>query len=178
MSKLKQKARKTLGAAKALPSEDVPASEVVRNAILALDQSGRLTADRVVSAASDPGSPLHDHFEWDDEKAGHAYRLEQARRLIRSVQVVVTIEDRAISTVHYVRDPLAAEEQGYVSVDRLRSEPESARAMLRMEFARAIGCLKRAEDLADALGLKREVASVTKQAERVRRRVDVVAPAS
>lgn len=107
--------------------------------------------------------------------AAHQFRLDQARALIRSVMVQVTTENRTVSTVHYVRDPAAGDEQGYVSVDRLRSEPENALALIRLEFARAETCLRRAEDLADALGCKAEVAGVSKKLARARKRVEAAA---
>lgn len=44
---------------------------------------GMLRPADVVAAAEPDDSPLHDHFEWDDSKAGAAYRLWQARTLIR-----------------------------------------------------------------------------------------------
>jgi hypothetical protein len=53
------------------------------------DRDGKLTPEQVVAEAADSSSPLHDKFEWDDAVAGHLYRLEQARGLIRKVQVVV-----------------------------------------------------------------------------------------
>ena len=33
--------------------------------------------------AMDESHPAHDDFEWDDDKAAYAYRLEQARRIIK-----------------------------------------------------------------------------------------------
>ena len=152
----------------------VQVDEAIRRALLAIeDGEGRLTPAAVVAAAENPDSPLHPRFEWDDSKAAHAFRLEQARRLIRGVQVVITTEDRVISTVHYVHDPRVGEdEQGYVSLSQLRSEPGNARAMLRVEFARAAACLRRAEDLADALGLRREVAAAARKVEAVRRKIE------
>jgi hypothetical protein len=56
--------------------------------LLKLRKNGLLTPEVVVNAAEPVSSPLHPHFEWDDSKAGHQYRLEQARQLIR-VQVTV-----------------------------------------------------------------------------------------
>lgn len=43
----------------------------------------------VVAAAKPVSSPLHSKFEWDDTRAGHLYRLDQARWLIRLVVVEV-----------------------------------------------------------------------------------------
>src|SRR5690348_5499317 len=49
--------------------------------------AGELTPDVVVEAARNPRNVLHKHFEWDDQKAAEAFRLDQARCLIRSVVV-------------------------------------------------------------------------------------------
>jgi hypothetical protein len=84
-------------------------------------RAGTITPDAVVHAAEVPTNPLHGYFEWDDSKAGHAYRVDQARNLIRSVKVQVTVEDRVLSTVCYVRDPsVPGDEQGYITIKRLR----------------------------------------------------------
>lgn len=52
-------------------------------------RGGVLRPADVVDFAKDASTALHKCFEWDDEKAGHEYRLEQARRLIRCVVEVV-----------------------------------------------------------------------------------------
>lgn len=49
---------------------------------------GALTSEAVVAAASPEAAPLHPAFEWDDSVAGLEYRLIQARKLIRAVQIV------------------------------------------------------------------------------------------
>jgi len=51
------------------------------------ERDGILFPKAVVDFARDPGTNLHEHFEWDDAKAGYGYRLWQARQLI-SVQVL------------------------------------------------------------------------------------------
>lgn len=48
-----------------------------------------LEPEAVVQQAADPECILHAGFEWDDSKAAHAHRLQQARLIIRSVQVVI-----------------------------------------------------------------------------------------
>jgi hypothetical protein len=47
------------------------------------EERGELTPSIVVEEAEDEESPLHDRFEWDNDKAAHEYRLAQARTLIR-----------------------------------------------------------------------------------------------
>lgn len=49
---------------------------------------GALTADNVVRDARPAKSPLHPFFEWDNRKAGHQYRLGQARHLIRCIDII------------------------------------------------------------------------------------------
>jgi hypothetical protein len=54
---------------------------------IAKSNKGELTPPAVVDAARDKKSPLHRHFEWDDNVAANKYRLDQARSLIRSIHV-------------------------------------------------------------------------------------------
>lgn len=44
--------------------------------------SGKLTPEIVLKEAKPESSPLHDEFTWDNSRAGHLYRLEQAKQLI------------------------------------------------------------------------------------------------
>jgi len=50
---------------------------------IADSNDGVLECQAVVERARDKKSALHSWFEWDDEKAGEAYRLQQARQLVR-----------------------------------------------------------------------------------------------
>lgn len=54
---------------------------------------GKLTPRVALDAAKAPRHPLHKHFEWDDEKAANAHRLDQARSLIRSICIVSTTDN-------------------------------------------------------------------------------------
>jgi hypothetical protein len=47
------------------------------------------TAERLLEVASDPKSPIHGQFEWDDSRAAKQYRLVQARVMIASLNVEV-----------------------------------------------------------------------------------------
>lgn len=50
---------------------------------------GLLRPKDVVSFAADPETALHGKFTWDDEEAGHNYRLWQARTLIRCTVIML-----------------------------------------------------------------------------------------
>jgi hypothetical protein len=45
------------------------------------ENSGRLRPDDVVEDARDPRSPMHPHFEWDNNVAADKHRLNQAREI-------------------------------------------------------------------------------------------------
>ena len=55
-----------------------------------------MTATAVVDAARPSGSQLHRYFEWDDIKAAESWRHEQARHLLRSIEVQIEIRDQGI----------------------------------------------------------------------------------
>lgn len=131
-----------------------------RLAQLAID--GHLTAEAVVSDAANPKSPLHSRFEWDNSKAAHEHRLEQARALIRSVRVEVQTERRVVSVVRYVRDPAAGKVQGYVETLRLRDEKALALEAIRNEARRVVAALERMQDVADVLGMNDEIEDIIK----------------
>lgn len=55
---------------------------------------GELTPKDILDDARNDNSPLHSFFEWDDGEAAEAYRLQQARGLIRAVVAVYVHDDR------------------------------------------------------------------------------------
>lgn len=126
-------------------------------AIRALEQSGRLTAQRLVDAARNPRHPMHRDFAWNNEIAGEAYRLDQARTLIAQVRVVITTSTRKLVAPAYVRDIEAAPLQGYVATAVLKNEREAAEELLLYETARLQAQLERVREIAAALSLESEL---------------------
>jgi hypothetical protein len=53
------------------------------------ESDGVLDAVDVVVDARQATSPLHHCFEWDDKRAAHEHRVDQAKQLIKAVTVVV-----------------------------------------------------------------------------------------
>jgi hypothetical protein len=136
---------------------------------------GRVTPDAVLADAQNAKSPLHDQFEWDDTVAARQYRLQQARELIRSVKVEITTNTKTVSTVRYVRDPSAGEEQGYVEVAKLRDDRSLAAEALAAEVRQANALVARARSLAAALGLDAEIEMVSESVETLQARLREVA---
>lgn len=144
----------------------------VRAAIAELEQRGRLSPADVVETARDPSSPLHHCFDWDDTSAAESWRIEQARRLIRSVRVVVVHEDVQVRVPRYVRDTACEpERQGYVTCEQLQREPENARKLLVYEFERASTHVRRAVEIAQGLGLSDEVRQIAASINKLLRQV-------
>jgi hypothetical protein len=117
-----------------------------------------ITPSLLVEEAKNPESVLHHLFEWDDEKAGHAYRLDQARQIITSVKVNIVSETKMISAVSYVRDPrVPGDQQGYVSIETLKTDKDLAKESIKLEFARAYSHLQKAKLHAEVLGMQNQV---------------------
>lgn len=90
---------------------------------------GRLTPNAVVGAARSESHPLHPHFEWDDGVAAEAYRLDQARSIIRIVRVVDDeSKDGTSRAYHSVNDHGGV---AYRSITDIRSSADLQMALLR-----------------------------------------------
>lgn len=88
--------------------------------LLKIEASGKpLDAEVVVEAASDPNSPMHDLFDWDDSSAGHKFRLMQARKYVKEVQVKVEFVSKMEHTVNDQQTALVT------SDDQSVAKPES-----------------------------------------------------
>ena len=98
-------------------------------------KGGRLRPPDVVKASTAPDSPLHPAFEWNDAKAAHQHRLDQARRLIRSVIIVRPDEPQVPAFLHVKVETPSGQERFYQNSDVIVERPD--------EYAAAIRALKR-----------------------------------
>jgi hypothetical protein len=120
-----------------------------------VDPRGKLDPEVVVKAARKKNHPLHDYFEWDAKKAAHAYRIDQARTLIREVKVEVKTSVTQVTAVSYVKDPTSISNQrGYVALHTIKPSSEAAKELIRQEMTRVEGALSRARALAAVLELQ------------------------
>lgn len=125
-----------------------------------MDPQGRVTPRQVVDAARDPSNPLNSHFTWDDSEAAEKHRENEARSLIRTARLQITIETRRFDVQTrvkkvpmFVRDPDSSSgEQGYRHISHLRQDPNASHEAVTAEFARAMAALRRAKKIAVALG--------------------------
>jgi hypothetical protein len=139
---------------------------------LADANGGRLKPQDVVDDARDEASPLHAYFTWDVEKAAAERWLDQARTLIRSVEVTFRTDITVVRAPYFVRDPAAGPKvPGYVAVKALRTESDLAREAIVNEFSRVADLMRRAQNLAKALQLEEEVGALVSQVVELRDRV-------
>ena len=125
---------------------------------------GQLSPEVVLMAASDPASPLHKHFEWDDERAGAAYRIEQARELIRSVRVEITHHRRVLTTVQYVRDErMAPHDSMYLNISQVTAA-DLEEQTVDAEVKRLVALIERSRGIAVQLGREPEFLAAVRAA--------------
>lgn len=119
-----------------------------------LAEQGRLTPEELVNASRDEESPLHGMFEWDDTIAAEKYREVQARKIIRSVEVVLTdspIPQRAFQTVGH---------RTYERIEHVMSD-EQMRRILLQNAKRELDAFKRKYSRLTELSLVFEAISKT-----------------
>jgi hypothetical protein len=88
------------------------------------ERDGKVTPDAVVEAARPKTSPLHSHFQWNNDKAAHEYRLWQARQLI-----AVVVFERAPNDLQRTFTSVVLEKEtssGAVIVERAYVETKKA----------------------------------------------------
>ena len=56
--------------------------------IVEVSAGGRIDPHEVLADAQSPASPLHDYYEWDDEKRAHDARIDDTRQLLQSILII------------------------------------------------------------------------------------------
>lgn len=135
------------------------------------DATGRITASRVVADAKSRTSPLHGLFTWDKSKAAEAHWLATAREIIGSVGYVHNTKHTNVEVSGYVRDTSSGGDQGMISIQALREDPEKARDSLVYTLEVAAGHMRRALNLAGPLGLSGEIDTLLDQIVGVQRTI-------
>ena len=111
----------------ALRNADKLDAQAVGVALQRLRQKdGEIRPERLAEEARDPRHPCHRHFEWDDAKAAAAYRVSQARCLIR----IIRIEHADEFYRAFVSVPRAEGGRSYVSLSDVLGSRELQDALL------------------------------------------------
>lgn len=104
-----------------------------------LSRQGGVTARDVLDAARSTQSPLHPYFEWNDNVAADLFRLEQGRKMLRSIRVRyvdgATNETHEARAFQIVRNaPYEAEARTYKTFQVLHGDSAFAAQMLGSAF--------------------------------------------
>jgi hypothetical protein len=119
-----------------------------------------LQAEPVVSwAKTHPKSELHKQFEWDDRKAGHEYRIWQARRII-AIHITYADGERKFVSLTPDRSRTGG---GYRDVDDVLRD----KALHEIMLADALAQLSRIQAQYDRL---QQLKPVWREVAKVRRR--------
>lgn len=86
--------------------------------------NGRLESADVVEAARPEDAPLHPAFEWDDFKAAEAYRVEQAKYIIRHVDVVMEKKVGEAKPIRAFVSVQRDDDRSYTSTAHALADPE------------------------------------------------------
>lgn len=117
--------------------------------LLRLQNKGELTPADVVQDARNRNSPLHSFFEWDDGAAAEAYRLQQARGLIRSVVAIYVSEEKPAARVRaFVHIP-EKEAPHYRATGQAMSQAKTRKLVLQRAWAELQAWRQRYKDLAE-----------------------------
>jgi len=106
------------------------------------ERNGEVKASVVVQSARPRNSALHQCFQWNDKKAGDEYRLIQARRIIRSYEIVVDGVRQKLVHVPVIKERADTKEGSYkpihvVSKDELDFELALNEALADLRAAKA-----------------------------------------
>lgn len=90
-----------------------------------------LSPEEIVRAAQSVRSPLHPAFEWDDAKAATHYRIDQARKLVSLIDVVLLKPDNSEGAIRAFVSVEAPSGRGYVSTVHALSDPDLRQQVLQ-----------------------------------------------
>lgn len=111
-------------------------------------QNGRLEPQDIVAASRDPEATLHPVFEWDDAVAAEAYRVDQARYVIRSLVVQISKAPDAPPVRAFVsvtRDT----DRSYTSTTHALADPDLRQQVLERALAELQSWRRRYSELVE-----------------------------
>lgn len=140
-------------------------SDVIREELAKIAQTngGVLRPQDVVAAAKGRKHPLHECFEWSDDKAAMEYRLWQARQLIRVTVHVLPGQEIDVRTYVSMMEDRTADGGGYRLLVDVLSDTAMREKLLEEALAE-LGVFQRKYQQIS------ELAGVFAAARRVRRR--------
>lgn len=112
------------------------------------ERDGKIETTIIVSEARPEDALLHPAFEWDDSVAGEQWRLQQARQMVKAVEVAPEKEgEEPVPAYVHVRATSSEEPGYYQSVTVAVQNPDEWNSALGELAARSVSAHKAFEVL-------------------------------
>lgn len=137
-----------------------------------LKNGGLLTEEAILNVAKAKSHPLHSEFTWDNTAAAKLWRLEEARRLIRSVYITLESPKHApVSVRAYASLPSDREAAGgYRAIQDVLADKDLRKELLAAALSELEAFKRRYSNLAQLAPVFIALETVkTKQAVKVRK---------
>ena len=125
--------------------------------------NGEYTPEQIVEAARDKKSEIHRFFNWDDAKAAHLYRLDQARLMVRCLVVITDGGKTMPKAVHVKVDCGDGKTlRTYMNVDKAKDDTDLWKSVVDEAFQGLVAWKYRYERFANYKDFKGVFASIGK----------------
>lgn len=117
---------------------------------LAKSKKGQLTPREVLGGARSEDSPIHDCFEWDNDRGAEKYRIHQAQNLMNHIGIVVTYkgEEKVIPMfINLIIDEGKKPERKYVQSEIVAENEEYRRQAIENALRELISWQIRYKDI-------------------------------
>jgi hypothetical protein len=95
---------------------------------------GIIIPEQVVKEAKPKNSPLHTCFEWNDKAAAEKYREDQARYIIRAVDVIIIENDIISEPVKAFVHLTEIKEEGYLPICDIMEDKDLRQMLLQQAW--------------------------------------------
>lgn len=134
--------------------------EIVADVFEQLEEEfGEVTPDNFLEASTPEESPTHKLFEWNDIKAAHLYRRNQARHIITDLKIEYIVNDKPLVVPAYVNVSSSLDGSGlYRNITRAFETRETREIVLNRAkqelsiFRKKYAILKELASVMDAIG--------------------------
>lgn len=126
---------------------------------------GKLAAADVVADAKLPHSPLHSLFPWNDTEAAQLHRLNVARHLLRSIEVIwedlghekMVAAPMFVNIASPAEDGATSEHASYMSLKNALKDPVLRKQVLERALAEADAWATRYERFKELSGIVKAI---------------------
>lgn len=123
-----------------------------------LEARGKLTAEELLNANRAEDAPLHDSFEWDDSVAAESWRMQQARHIINSLEIVTENREPVRAFFSIIRS-----EPNYRHIDTILQRQDDTEALLKMALSELQAFQKKYSQLVELAAVFSAIDSIAKR---------------